>query len=158
MSMNEAALAEHRWLARLVGEWEYESECDMGPEQGPGKMSGTELVRPFGDLWVIGEGSYGSGADSWQSIITLGYHTAEKRFVGTFVANIMTHMWVYSGQLEGDTLTLAADGPDFHTGKTTQYQDILQVQDSAHRTLTSRMLTAEGTWVQIMQASYRRKR
>ncbi len=36
---------EHRWLHRLVGDWLYENECSLGPDQPPMKMSGKESVR-----------------------------------------------------------------------------------------------------------------
>ncbi len=47
--------AEHRWLQRLVGEWTYEAECDMGPGQPPVKTNGRESVRALGPLWTVGE-------------------------------------------------------------------------------------------------------
>ncbi len=47
---------EHQWLQRLVGEWTYEGECGMGPDQSPMKSTGKESVRSFGGLWTIGDG------------------------------------------------------------------------------------------------------
>jgi hypothetical protein len=38
----------------------------------------------------------------------------------------------------------------------TRYQDIITFKDADHRLLTARMLAADGTWKQIMQADYRR--
>lgn len=161
MSMNEQARSEHQWLARMVGEWTYESECPAGSGLPPTKMLGTESVRAFGDLWVIGEGRVDTDQGSWRSTITLGYNPASQRFVGTFVADMMSHLWVYSGTLDAatDTLTLDADGPDFssESGRIAHYQDIIQLQGPDLRTLTSRMQGEDGQWTQIMQATYRRK-
>ncbi|QNM98635.1 DUF1579 domain-containing protein [Chitinimonas koreensis] len=157
--MNEQAQSEHRWLARLIGEWEYESEYSMGPDQPPGKMTGSDSVGAFGDLWVIANGQAQGSDGPWKSIMTLGYNPASQRFVGTFVADMMSYLWVYSGTLDTatDTLTLDADGPDFTTGKIIRYQDIIQLQGPDSRTLTSRMQGEDGQWRQIMQATYRRK-
>ncbi|TXT39001.1 MAG: ribulose kinase [Planctomycetota bacterium] len=47
---------EHQWLQRLVGEWTFEAECSMGPDQPPMKSTGSEVVRSLGGLWTIGEG------------------------------------------------------------------------------------------------------
>ena len=45
--------------------------------------------------------------------ITLGYDPAKKRFVGTWLGSMMTHLWIYDGELSADerTLTLSSEGP-----------------------------------------------
>ena len=48
---------EHEWLAKLVGDWTFETEAVMGPGQPPVKGTGTERVRSLGGLWIVGEGS-----------------------------------------------------------------------------------------------------
>lgn len=40
---------EHQWLQKLVGEWTYESEALMGPDQPPVKSTGTETVAHWVD-------------------------------------------------------------------------------------------------------------
>jgi hypothetical protein len=47
---------EHHWLQKLVGEWTYETEASMGPDQPPEKATGTESVRSLGGLWIMAEG------------------------------------------------------------------------------------------------------
>ena len=47
---------EHEWLQKLVGEWTYESEATMEPDQPPMRLSGTENVRSLGGLWILAEG------------------------------------------------------------------------------------------------------
>ena len=66
---------QHQWLQRLVGEWTFESECSMGPDQPAMKSGGVEVVRSFGGLWTIGEGESDMPDDGakWQSVMTLGY-------------------------------------------------------------------------------------
>ena len=46
---------QHRWLLQLVGEWDYESECNMGPDKPLMKSSGKQTTRGLGELWIIGE-------------------------------------------------------------------------------------------------------
>ena len=45
--------------------------------------------------------------------MTLGYDPVQKRFVGTFIGSMMTHMWIYNGTLDaaGKVLTLDTEGP-----------------------------------------------
>jgi hypothetical protein len=117
-------------------------------------------VRSIGGLWTMGEGK-GDAPDgtSVTSIMTLGYDPQKQRFVGTFIASMMTHMWTYEGTLEGDTLTLDTVGPVFsgEPGKMTKYQDIVSFESDDHRILTSRMLGDDGKWTEFMSAHYRRK-
>jgi PhnB protein len=157
--MNEQPTPEHNWLQKFVGEWTWESDCSMGPDQPPMKSSGTERVRSLGGLWTIGEGIMGTGEAAGKSILTLGYDPRTKRFVGTFVASMMTHLWPYNGVLDasGRVLVLDSEGPSFSgDGSVSKYQDIYEFIDDNHRTLISRMLMPNGEWVQFMSAHYHR--
>jgi hypothetical protein len=156
---------EHLWLQRLVGNWSVESECFLGPDQPPMQTTGTERVRSLGDLWTIGEGKIGANTESGSAedcnaIMTLGYDPLTKRFVGTFIASMMTHLWSYNGSLDatGQVLTLDTVGPSFaDDGTMAPYQDIIEFVDSDHRTLRSQMRGPDGQWTQFMSAHYRRK-
>jgi hypothetical protein len=152
---------EHGWLQKLVGEWTAEMECVMGPDQPPMKSKGAETTRSIGELWTLGEGT-GEMPDGGKatSVMTLGYDPEKQRFVGTFIASMMTHMWRYEGTLDasGTTLTLDTDGPAMiGDGKMMKYQDIITVVSDDHRTLTSRIQGEDGQWTQFMTAHYRRK-
>jgi uncharacterized protein DUF1579 len=153
---------EHRWLHKLVGDWTAEMECAMGPDQPPMKSKGSESVRSLGGLWTLGEGQ-GDAPDGTpvRSLMTLGYDPQKQRFVGTFVASMMTHMWPYEGTLDQaeKTLTLDSEGPHFSgDGKMAKYQDIIEFVDDDHRILRSRMLGDDGKWIDFMTAHYRRKK
>ncbi len=151
---------EHRWLQRLVGSWKSEIECSMGPNQPPTKSHGTEVVRSLGGLWTIGEGECpmpdgGTG----QTIMTLGFDPVSNRFVGSFVASMMTHLWPYNGALDADgkSLVLDSEGPAFTGSGTAKYQDSIEFVSNDHRILRSQFLGADGLWVPFMTAHYRRK-
>ena len=45
---------EHQWLQQMVGEWEFEHECNMGPDQPPMKSHGREVVRQRGVRLQLG--------------------------------------------------------------------------------------------------------
>jgi hypothetical protein len=153
---------QHQWLEKLVGEWSFESECIMGPDQPPSKHTGSESVRSIGGLWTIGEGR-GDLPEGGQmtTILTLGYDPRIKRFVGTFIASMMTHMWLYNGSLDaaGKVLTLDTEGPDFSGGPDlVKYQDIFEFISDDHRVLKSRLQGSDGKWNHFMTAHYRRKK
>lgn len=158
--MHTEPRTEHRWLEKLLGEWTVETECIMGPDQPPATSRGVEVVRSLGGLWVLAEGEGGMpDGGSMKSIMTLGFDPRSGRFVGTFVASMMAHLWVYDGALDesGRILALDAEGPDFTDQKTAKYRDCIEFVDDDHRILTSRVLGDDGTWVQFMTAHYRRK-
>jgi len=149
---------EHEWLNRLVGDWSFEGECVMGPDQPAMKSTGSAKIRSLGGLWILceGEGDTPDGTPM-ESIITLGYDPAKQRFVGTFIASMMTHLWPYEGTLQGDVLTLNSEGPSFlGNGGMAKYQDIMEVMDGDHWMLRSRTPGEDGKWVEFMTGHYRR--
>ncbi len=152
---------EHRWLQNLVGEWAYETEAQMEPGKPLEKFTGTEIVRSLGGLWILAEGQGempGGGAATM--MLTLGYDPQRKRYVGTWVGSMMTHLWVYDGVMDADgkTLTLDTEGPDmFVEGKMAKYRDVYEFKSDDHRILTSHVLGADGNWLKFMTANYRRK-
>ena len=153
---------EHEWLQQLVGEWDYEGECMMGPDQPPMKNTGTCSTRSLGGLWLLCEGTGEMpGGEMMNSIITLGYDPQKQRYVGNFIASMMTHMWLYEGTRDasGKVLTLNTEGPSM-TGDGTMatYQDIVTVESKDHWILSSQAKGPDGQWMKFMTAHYRRKK
>jgi uncharacterized protein YndB with AHSA1/START domain len=150
---------DHGWLHRMLGEWRFETECSMGPDQPVMKAEGTERVRVLGGYWVVGESEGempGGGPARW--IVTMGFDPGSQRFRGTFVGSMMPHMFVYDGKLEADgrTLTLDTEGPAMGGPGTARYQDIVEVVGDDERTLTSRVQGPDGSWTQIMSSRFKR--
>lgn len=94
-----------------------------------------------------------------RSVITLGFDPVKRRFVGTFVASCMTHLWPYEGQLDegSGVLTLDSEGPSFTGDRTmAKYQDLIQMMDKNQYVLSSRFQNQDGTWTEFMKANYTR--
>jgi hypothetical protein len=153
---------EHQWLQKLVGDWTSDSEMLMGPDKPAESGTGSESVRSLGGLWVLCEGrGEMPGGEMATMLMTLGYDARTKRYVGTWVGSMMTHMWVYDGWLDatGKVLTLESEGPDFAVeGKMAKYRDVIEWKSDDHRVLTSHALGDDGEWHQFMTANYRRKK
>lgn len=150
-------LKEHRWLQQLVGEWTFEGEAMMGPDKPPEVFKGTERVRQLGDVWFLAEGE-GAGGGS-MSVATLGYDPLKKRFVGTFIASMLTHLWIYDGYLDAAerVLTLETEGPSMAgDGTTAKYKDVIEIESADRRSMSSHMQGDDGAWVQVMRMAYRR--
>lgn len=152
--------AAHRWLDRLVGEWSVTSRHAGAADDAPAPPW-TESVRSLSGLWVVaeGRGEMPDGGGPATTLVTFGYDPGRQRYVGTWVASMMTHLWLSEGTLDasGRVLTLGSEGPDFETeGALARYQDIITIEDDDHRTLTARVLAGDGTWKPLMAAHYRR--
>lgn len=153
---------EHKWLEKLLGDWTYESEGDMGPDKPKIKSSGSESVRSLGGLWIIAEGvgKMPDGVEG-QTRMTIGYNPRTKRYPGTWVGSMMDHMWIYDGEMDKSEtkLTLNAEGPSFtDSNKMTNYQDIIEIVNDDERLLRSQFQTESGDWVQFMLSTYKRKK
>ena len=159
--MKAEVVKEHEWLKQLIGEWTFETEANMGPDKPCEKFAGTESVRSLGDVWILGEGGGDTpGGGKASNLITLGYDTQKKRFVGTWIGSMMNYMWVYEGSLDstGKILTLSTKGPSFAgNDKMADYEDIIEIKSPDHRTLTSRTKGDDGNWNQFMIAHYHKK-
>ncbi len=157
--MHTEPTKEHQWLKRYLGEWTSESECPAEPGGEPMKMKGRETVRSIGDLWIQGEGrGEMPDGDEATMFITVGFDPERGRFVGTWVGSMMTHMWVYEGWLEGDdTLILEATGPRWdQPGKTAKYRDVTEFKGPDERAFRALVQQDDGSWQQIMTATFRR--
>jgi Protein of unknown function (DUF1579) len=151
---------EHQWLEKLVGEWAIEGDMTTEPDKPPGDW--TESVRSLGGLWILaeGKGEMPEGGPA-TSMMTLGYDPQRKRFVGTWIGSMMTHLWVYDGTLAENVLTLESEGPSMAEGaegKMAKYKDVIELKSDDHRVMTSHMLGDDGEWHRFMTASYRRKK
>jgi Protein of unknown function (DUF1579) len=101
------------------------------------------------------------GAGVATMVMTLGYDPQRRRYLGTWIGSMMTHLWLYDGALDPAerALTLDAEGPDMAgTGKMAKYRDVIELESDDHRVLTSHTLGADGKWRRFMTAHYRRKR
>jgi len=151
---------QHRWLHKLVGDWTFESVCNVGPDKPPMVSQGRESVRTLGELWAICEMTGENDGKTWNSVMTLGCDPGRGIFIGTFVASVMPHLWLYHGSLDEakSTLSLAAEGPSMTGTGNANYQDEIAFQSDDERTLTSFIEMAPGHWVEFMKQTYRRSK
>lgn len=153
--------AEHEWLKQLLGDWTTEGSCDGPPGEPDMKTSGSEHVRGLGDLWAVceGKGEMPAGGGVGYMLMTLGYDTDKKKFVGSWAGSMMPGMFFYEGQLDAakKVLTLDTEGPSFAgDGTTAKYQDVITIKSKDERTLHSQTLQPDGSWKRFMTATYRR--
>lgn len=146
---------QHQWLARLVGDWTYESG------EGVECASGIETVRMLGDLWMVAEGrGTMPGGQPATTLTTLGFDPANGRFRGQWVGSMMTNHWVYDGELsdDGRSLHLYCEGPAFDgTDRVVPYRDTHEIISEDERRLHGATKGDDGSWNTFMTTVYRRK-
>jgi hypothetical protein len=153
------AQKEHRWLEQFVGQWQTESEAKMGPDQPAMKCTGTMSSRMLGDFWVVSELVGEMPGMTVTCVQTIGYDPGKKKYVGSWVDSVTSHMWKYEGAVDdsGKALTLEAEGPNFMAdGKLTMFRDAYTFKSQDHIITTSSMQSEDGTWVEFMTGSFRR--
>jgi hypothetical protein len=155
----EQPQAEHEWLQKFVGEWETVMQSACGPDGQPMTCTGTLSVRNIGGFFIHGEGVQpGPDGNDFTSFMTVGYDTAQGKYVGTWFGSMMTKLWVYDITREGNTLIMASEGPSFTTpGATTLFHDILELVSDDHHTLTGKFQNEDGSWTEMMKVDNRRK-
>ena len=153
---------EHHWLARLEGEWTFEGHAHAGPGKPPEKFTGSETGRSIGGFWVMleGRGEMPEGGGPSTTIMSLGYDPESKRYRGTFMGSMMSHLWIYDGEIDqAGVLTLEAEGPSFTDAAVmTKYRDTIEFKTDDHRVMTSSYRDADGAYQQFMTVDYRRVR
>ncbi len=152
--------SEHTWLQQFVGEWDVRSQCRMSPDELPQQSGGRMSCRSLGGLWLIAEGEGESpDGEASQSIMTIGYDPQQQRYIGTFVASMMTHLWPYSGvrDANGNRLMLDSEGPRFDGAGRAKYRDTIEVIDRDHWKFSGEVLMDDGSWQNIMSSDHRRR-
>ncbi len=150
---------QHEWLKQFIGEWTTTSKpvATEGQPQVEGK--GSVRSEKLGEMWVINHMTAKMGGTSVKAILTLGYDSTKKKYVGTWVDSMLGYLWVYEGELDdtGKKLMLTAEGPNFTTGSgTTKYRDSYEFESSELVLITSEALTEGGEWVTYMTGEMRR--
>lgn len=152
--------AEHHWFDKLVGEWVFDGECVMGPDQPNMKHNGKVVGRSLGGLWVVLEMTMPAdeGGITHVNLMSLGYDPEQKKYLGTFFGSCMTKLWLYSGTVDasGKKLTLDTRGPKFDGSGETDFQDIVEWTGDNEWTLSSQYKQDDGSWQHFMSSTHRR--
>jgi hypothetical protein len=151
---------EHEWLRQFAGTWENEGEATP-PGQPTVRFNGTETTRMLGGFWMISEGKSEMMGVMGESLLTMGYDPEKKKYVGTWVDSMNSHLWKYEGDLDatGKILTLNSEGPcPFKGGKLTKFKEILEVKGPDQKVFTSSYQEDDGSWVKVMTMTSRRRK
>lgn len=140
------AAAPRTLLQRIAGEWTYEADATVAPEQPPLKLKGAESGRLVG-AWAVLDGRGESPGGPFTSVFTLG--EAGGRYTATFISSLSAEMSRFEGRAEGNVITLEteANGARFR-------QEIELVDDGLK--IYRSLVFMDGRWIPFLTARYRR--
>jgi hypothetical protein len=150
---------EHAWLKQFVGQWQTEATATMGPDQPAIKSTGTMSSRMLGEFWVVSELVGTMPGMTVRAVQTVGYDPGKKKYVGTWVDSVTSHLWTYEGVVDdsGQTLVLEGEGPNFLAGgKMAEFRDTYTFKSKDLIISRSSMQREDGGWVEFMTGSFRR--
>src|SRR5690606_24546071 len=112
--------------------------------------------------WMVAEGrGTMPGGSVGHTLSTVGFDPASGRFTGQWIGSMMTHGWIYDGELsdDGRKLHLHSEGPAFDgTDRMQAYRDTIEVVSDDERLLRGATRGDDGQWNEFMLTTYRRKR
>lgn len=149
---------EHAALEKFVGEWDVVATCNM-PGSEPVKNKGTESAKMIGGFFLQATLNADMMGQPMTGVLTLGYDTEKKQYIGTWIDSVGGKLWTYTGNMDpaGKILTLDCEGPCPMTGKQTKFKEVIELKDDNSKTFTSTVLGEDGKWSTMMTATYTRK-
>lgn len=153
--------SEHEWLQRLAGEWEADLELMTAPGQPPLKVKATETTRRIGQLWTLTVAETQPPGMPFARSLTLGYDTARKKYVGTWVDSNSTHIGRYEGTMDaaGKTLTLIGETPHpYDNVRMVQVREVIEIKSPDEKFVTTSLQGDDGKWLTLVTVNARRKK
>jgi hypothetical protein len=150
---------EHEKLAQFAGEWTCDSTVNMPGLDEPMTCKGVEKSKLMGGFWLVAEGEADMGGEKMGSLLTVGYDTKAKQYVGTFICDAGDYLWKYTGKFDetGKKLILSSTGPAMmKPEEMVEYQEVLELVDKDHKTFTSSVKGDDGKWEEIVNMKYER--
>lgn len=152
---------EHEWLKQFEGAWETDMEANIAPGEPPVKCHGTISARMLGGFWVVSDVNNEIGGIPFVAVQTIGYDPAKKKYIGTWVDSMISHLWNYEGTLDktGKILTLEAEGPNFmKAGQLAKFRDVYEFKSKDHLVTASLMQAEDGKWITFATGNAKRKK
>lgn len=149
-----------KWLRQYIGEWETEVDVMMGPGEPHVKSSGSEKTRLLGDYWIVMESKSDIKGSASESLLTLGYDDARKKFVSSWVDTGTSMLWTFEGKLDpsGRILTMESEGGGIHIlGKKPRFKEVTEFKTADHRVYTLSMRQDKGDWLVLTTLHAHRK-
>lgn len=152
---------EHELLKKDVGVWDASCKFWMIPGQEPVVTKGVETNTMLGETWLISEFKTDFNGIPFLGHSQSGYDPVKKKFVGTWVDSMTTHMAVQEGTYDKETktFTFVSRVTDPITTKVRISKMLVKHVDDDHRHFESfdKVDGKEDDWTKTMEINYTRK-
>jgi hypothetical protein len=151
---------EHEWLAQFAGDWDYETEVKPPGSNETMKFKGEEHSHMVGGFWLVGHNEFEMLGTPCSAIMTIGYDTKAKNYIGTWIDSMGDYLWEYKGKADGNKLTIEAKGPCpmKPPGTMVNFRETLELKDKDHKVFTSSYQEDDGSWTHMLTSVYTRKK
>lgn len=152
---------EHELLKQLEGKWDVAGKFWMDPSKPPSEVKGSETAKvDLGNFWLR---THFKGEFLGQKIegrSTLGYGPMKKKYVGSWIDDMMPHLFVMEGDADaaGKVFTLAGEGFDPATGKPAKEKWVIEIKDADTHTMTFYGPGADGKERKTGELTYTKKK
>ncbi len=152
---------EHKLLKRDVGAWDAEMKRWMpGSDQPVMEAQGIERNRLVSGLWLLSTFTAELGGQKFIGHGQLGYDPSKKKFVGTWIENMSTHISTMEGTYDEKTgeMTMMMKSVDPRSGKDTTSKSVSKYMGDDKRIFSMYMKVADSDeWVKSMEVAYTRR-
>jgi hypothetical protein len=153
---------EHELLKKsFEGKWEVTGKFFMAPDAPPVEIKGTESCKmQLGEFWLLAHFKGEFMGKPFEGRSTMGYSPMKKKYVGSWVDDMMPHLFVTEGDVDaaGKVFTLVGDGVDPATGKSAKEKWVIEIKDDDNHTMTFYGPGAEGKERKTGELIYKRKK
>ena len=131
---------EHELLKKLFeGKWEVSGKFFMAPDAPALEIKGTETCKmELSGFWLRSHFKGEFMGKDFEGRSVLGYSPMKKKYVGSWVDDMMPHLFVSEGEADaaGKVFTLIGEGLDPATGKPAKEKWVTEIKDADTHTMT----------------------
>jgi hypothetical protein len=151
------ATEQHEFLSRFAGQWEFDGEAYLQPDQPPEKSTGKMTGRMIGGLWAVVDVTGEMVGHPYHGQGTFGYDSKKQKYIGTWVDSMSEFIWRYEGVADGNKLVLLSSGPNpAEPDKMLNARDTWEFTSDDEVLLTGEFEGPDGKMMTVMKATCRR--
>jgi hypothetical protein len=152
---------EHELLKQFEGKWDVAGKFFMDPAAPPMEIKGSETGKvDMGGFWLRSHFKGEFLGKPFEGRSVMGYSPMKKKYVGTWIDELMPHLFVTEGDADaaGKVFTLIGDGIDPATGKPVKEKWVIEIKDADNHTMTFYGPGADGKERKTGELIYKRKK
>ena len=142
----DAVQPEHKLLARLAGDWNFEKLLAAKEGSQPQSLgTGTVSAELIGAFFVVQRWSGKVYGTDYKAVQSLGYDIKQKKYTGSWIDSTMSYRWELSGVVDekSQELTITTSGPGPTGSGTCTFRERYQFESQDSITILGEMQQGE---------------